>query len=318
MSRFKRGVPDDRKIWSATAVVNEQYHPTLKRVHRSFLEAGSDAVTTNSYGITPGVGFSPDDIGRYVAVAGRLARESVDDGDTDSVVDDDDDAITAQRRPGKFVCGSLGPLVESYRPDRVMDHPKGVDMYGVMARALAPHVDCFLAETMSSVEEASQAVEAVGKLSTKEKYAMMVSFTLKGDGAIRSGELSTDGVRRIVQISRDCGVNLLGVMFNCAEPEAITKAFETIRSDKPTCELLLEERVMLGAYANRLTAIASDWSLDGSEEPQAMRSDLSPQEYFHRFIRVWVNDLGVQMVGGCCGITPEHISYMNSHLKSKQ
>ena len=48
---FLRGVPDDRKIWSAKAVVDATYHQALRDVHRSFIEAGSDAVTTNSYGI---------------------------------------------------------------------------------------------------------------------------------------------------------------------------------------------------------------------------------------------------------------------------
>lgn len=49
---FRNGVPDDRKIWSATAVVHSQYHSKLKQVHESYFKAGSNAVTTNSYGIT--------------------------------------------------------------------------------------------------------------------------------------------------------------------------------------------------------------------------------------------------------------------------
>ena len=74
---FVRGVPDDRKIWSATAVVHPQYHSTLQQVHSSFVEAGADAITTNSYGIVPGVGFSIAEIQQHVATAGRLARECV-------------------------------------------------------------------------------------------------------------------------------------------------------------------------------------------------------------------------------------------------
>ena len=49
---FLRGVKDDRKIWSATAIVNKEYHGILEEVHRSFIDAGSQAITTNSYGIT--------------------------------------------------------------------------------------------------------------------------------------------------------------------------------------------------------------------------------------------------------------------------
>ena len=47
---FRRGVPDDRKIWSATAVVKSEHHETLRGVHRSYVEAGSAMITANSYG----------------------------------------------------------------------------------------------------------------------------------------------------------------------------------------------------------------------------------------------------------------------------
>ena len=37
---FRRGVPDDRKIWSATALVNTEYHAVLKQVHQVGFEMG--------------------------------------------------------------------------------------------------------------------------------------------------------------------------------------------------------------------------------------------------------------------------------------
>lgn len=296
---FRRGVPDDRKIWSATAVVNEQYHQCLKDVHRSFIDAGSDAITSNSYGVTPGVGFSRDDVVKYVGLAGQLARQST--GEDESTL----------------VFGSMGPLVESYRPDLVSEHAEGVTYYMLMASALAPNVDCFLAETMSSVEESTQAVEAVGSLSSGERLPIMVSYTLNSAGKIRSGEAVIDAIPKIISFSDKQNVDLLAVMFNCAEPEAITKAFEEICHEDNLQQLLKDKDIHLGTYANRLTPVPDQWSLDESEEAQAMRDDLSPQDYFNKFVNKWVNDFGVQLVGGCCGITPEHISYMSSHLRTR-
>mmetsp|Transcript_6310 Transcript_6310/g.9168 ORF Transcript_6310/g.9168 Transcript_6310/m.9168 type:complete len:376 (-) Transcript_6310:317-1444(-) len=293
---FRRGVPGDRKIWSATAVVHKEHHQTLKDVHRSFIDAGSNAITTNSYGITPGVGFSRDDIRKFVELAGKLARESLRD---------EDDAI---------VFGSLGPLVESYRPDLVSEHSEGVEYYKLMANALAPNIDCFLAETMSSVEESTQAIEAVGSIHSKLKVPMMVSYTLNSSGKIRSGEAVTDAIPEVLTFSREAGVDLIGVMFNCAEPEAITMAFQEIKSNSDVQLLLKRNDVHLGAYANKLTPIPDQWSLEESEEAQEMRDDLSPSIYFNKFVNKWVKDLNVRMVGGCCGITPEHIAYMKSHF----
>ena len=107
------------------------------------MDAGSDMITTNSYGIIPGVGFSKNDIERYAALSGKIALNST--------------TKTNRRSSSPFiVCGSLGPLVESYRPDLIMDHSSGVEYYKIMANSLSPYVDVYLAETMSSVEEASQ------------------------------------------------------------------------------------------------------------------------------------------------------------------
>jgi len=107
---------------------------------------------------------------------------------------------------------------------------------------------------------------------------------------------------------------VLAILFNCAEPEAISRAFERIR-DSPNLQQLLSERgVLLGAYANRLTPVDPDWTMEGSDGPQAMRDDLSPDDYYEKFVSKWVNDLGVQIIGGCCGISPEHIAHLTSKL----
>lgn len=183
--RFARGVPDDRKIWSATAVKNEKYHSTLADVHRSFLEAGSDAITTNSYGITPGVGFSEEEIDKYVATAGKIARE-----------------VVRKFPGGKLVFGSLGPLIESYRPDKLMEKEDGVRVYKGMARSLAPFVDVFIAETMSCVKESEQVMLGVGQLDETDRRPLIVSYTLDSEGNLRDRDLACKAVREALAIAR--------------------------------------------------------------------------------------------------------------------
>jgi methionine synthase I (cobalamin-dependent) len=150
----------------------------LKQVHQSFEEAGSDAITTNSYGIVPGAGFSLPEIVRHVDCAGRIARESV--------------------LPTTLLLGSLGPLMESYRPDLILPHEQGLTIYAAMAKALAPYVDCFLAETISSYDECIQIVDAVDRLEPTSKSPFMASFTLDENGNFRSGETVTDGISRLL------------------------------------------------------------------------------------------------------------------------
>ena len=104
-------------------------------------------------------------------------------------------------------------------------------------------------------------------------------------------------------------------MFNCCEPEAVTIALGRVRADKDLSVRLKMSKVLLGAYANRLLAVDPNWSLAEADGPQPFRNDLDPQHYWDDFVSQWTTDFGVQVVGGCCGITPEHISYLRHRLQ---
>mmetsp|Transcript_18307 Transcript_18307/g.39569 ORF Transcript_18307/g.39569 Transcript_18307/m.39569 type:complete len:333 (-) Transcript_18307:180-1178(-) len=197
---FLRGVPDDRKIWSATAIVNEQYHSIVEDVHRSFIDAGSQAITTNSYGITPGVGFTDgEEVKRLVGIAGEIARRAV--------------TTSTSSNPAALVLGSLGPLVESYRPDLIMKHDDGVCAYQFAIQGLHPFVDVYLAETMSCLEEACQAIDSLslfydGLIDADDgvKHPLLASFTLQSDGQIRSGEHVVEVLPKLIQYAHERGV----------------------------------------------------------------------------------------------------------------
>jgi S-methylmethionine-dependent homocysteine/selenocysteine methylase len=104
------------------------------------------------------------------------------------------------------------------------------------------------------------------------------------------------------------------ILFNCCEPEAITLALERIQSDNNLSSVLKESKVLLGAYANRLTKIDPAWSLQESEAPQPFRKDLDEAQYWEDFVSKWTKKLNVQLVGGCCGIQPSHIAYLKKMM----
>lgn len=120
-----------------------------------------------------------------------------------------------------MVIGSLGPLVESYRPDLIMDPPsKGVQVYRVMAIALAPYVDCFIAETMSCVAEASQAIEAIGEIhaDNKEQHCyrpMLISYTLSSTGELRDGESAPQALHKTLAKAQECNVECTFLVCSC-------------------------------------------------------------------------------------------------------
>eukprot|EP00537_Pseudo-nitzschia_pungens_P009312 CAMPEP_0172379668 /NCGR_PEP_ID=MMETSP1060-20121228/70048_1 /TAXON_ID=37318 /ORGANISM="Pseudo-nitzschia pungens, Strain cf. cingulata" /LENGTH=385 /DNA_ID=CAMNT_0013107413 /DNA_START=220 /DNA_END=1376 /DNA_ORIENTATION=+ len=343
---FRRGVPDDRKIWSAMALVRPQYHDVLEDVHTAFLQSGSNAVTTNSYGVVPVAGFTEQEILECVDKSGKIARCAVQKHFDHS-------------SSSTYVLGSLGPLNGSYRPDMIMPHDEGVKGYRGACQALAPHVDAFLAETMSCVEESLQVLEAVASVpddveSTFEQQGrcLLISYSLDSKGNFRDGEDIRDGMRRILEQSKSRreGVQLLAILFNCAGPEEITIALEKIHGAEERAFNYLQffsiaagpeeitialekihrdaelkkmlnrdgsDGILLGAYAHKLTEIDPNWTMTESEAPQPFRNDLSENKYWEEFVKVWIDSLGVKLVGGCCGITPEHISYIRAELDKR-
>ncbi|OQR82391.1 hypothetical protein ACHHYP_16145 [Achlya hypogyna] len=283
------GLPDDRKTWSAYALVHAEYHSLVRQVHQSFFEAGSQYVTCNNYTVTACSGFSPAEIEQYTRLAGALIVE----------------ARTAAKTPHAKILGSLPPLTESYRPDLVLPAAEAVPVYTVIGNALAPFVDVFAAETMSCIREAIMAIDGVSHLNKP----IFVSFTLGKDGNLRSGEAVDTAIRAVVAHSP----LVQAILFNCCEPEIITTAFAAFST-----ELQAELRfkgVRWGAYANALTPVPEGWTLSGAETSQPLREDMSPATYLS-FVDAWIQH-GATLIGGCCAIGPQHISAIRSFLLTK-
>ena len=318
---FARGVPDDRQIWSAIALRSAAYHETLKSVHKDFIKAGSRFVTCNNFGVTPGVGFSTEEMKELTIKAGRLAYEARQEAMAKTKDKDGYNDV--------MIMGSLPPLVESYRPDKVMEREQGIAVYQTILSCLDEYVDVWLAETLSSSEEVCMAVSAVVEWNkrnketsveeeNRDKKMMFVSMTVKEDGCIRSGERASDAIGKILEHADSIGGQGLirAILFNCSMPEDITLALKDTKERGIGREL--EERgILVGAYPNRLTKIQSDWELSTSTEPQAMRDDFTTGD-FVRVVQEWIEEYKVKLVGGCCGIGPEYIAACNAAIHKGQ
>lgn len=112
-------------------------------------------------------------------------------------------------------------------------------------------------------------------------------------------------------------VSVLAILFNCSEPEVISEALERINNDPSLVNELQSSEVLLGAYANTLTPIDPNWTLAESEMAQPLRDDMNEEKYWKDFVQIWINKFGVRIVGGCCGITPEHIQYIRQKVDSR-
>ena len=277
----RRGAPFRQPEWSALALIEGPQF--VSAVHRAYVEAGADVITTNSYALVPfhiGVERFASEGVLLAARAGQLARD-VADASSHSV----------------RVAGSLPPVCGSYRPDLV-DLDRARPILNVLIGALAPNVDHWLAETLSSLAEA----RLCAILTAPTGKALWLSFTLEDDGAtdapaLRSGE----SVAEAAYLAQEVGAAAL--LFNCSQPEVMEAAISSARAI-----LGAQSAIRIGVYANAFPPMAADAKANSELSP--IRADLTPEGYA-RLAAAWCA-AGASILGGCCGIGPEHIAALRT------
>jgi S-methylmethionine-dependent homocysteine/selenocysteine methylase len=282
----RMGAPFRQPEWSALALMEAPQF--VGRAHAAFLAAGAEIATTNSYAIVPfHIGedaFAKQ--GRALAeCAGRLARE----------------AVAASGRPAR-VAGSLPPLFGSYRPD-LFDPARAPALLEVLVGGLEPFVDLWLAETQGSIAEA----EAVRAALAGDRRPLWLAFTLQDDGPdpsrprLRSGESATRAAEASVRLGA------AALLFNCSQPEVMGPALDA------AAQVLrrLGSDLSLGVYANAFGPKRAD--AQANAEVSILREDLDPPAYL-AWARDWIAH-GASIVGGCCGIGPDHIAALGAGLR---
>ena len=271
----RMGAPFRQPEWSALALMESP--DSVEDVHRRYLNAGADVVTANSYAVTPfHIGdkrFAADGL-MLADRAGRIGRA----------------AITAFG--GGKLAGSLPPVLGSYRPD-LFSEEAAAPILDTLIEGLAPHVDVWLGETLSSLPEARL---VAGRL-TGRAAPLWLSFTLMDDaleyrGRLRSGEAVHDAALTAMDLGAEA------ILFNCSQPEVMAEAVSEAMAALGSSDL------RIGVYANAFPPQPKQAVANDGLDP--IREDLTPQTYL-QFASQWT-ERGASIVGGCCGVGPEHIS----------
>lgn len=167
-------------------------------------------------------------------------------------------------------------------------------MLDLLTRALLPHVDLFLAETMSCIAEALAALRAV-RPTAKPAW---ISFTLAasdGPPCLRSGEPVPEAV------ATAAGQGAAAIVFNCSPPEIMGAAVEAARA------ILGPAGPAIGVYANAFPENAANAA---NATVTKLREDISPARYADWWLD-W-RRRGASFIGCCCCIGPEHIRHLRS------
>ena len=282
----RMGAPFRQPEWSALALMEAP--ETVSLAHRQFIDAGAEVITTNSYALVPfhiGEQRFASDGARLADLSGRLARQAAD---------------AAGRRVK--VAGSLPPLFGSYRPD-LFDPARAPQILAVLTEGLAPYSDLWLAETQSSIIEAETAARAALARAAKPLW---ISYTLQDETddpatpRLRSGEPVPAAAEAALALGAEA------VLFNCSQPEVMGPAIAAAREAIARAG----RKARIGVYANAFPPQSK--KAEANAGLSRLREDLDPASYLG-WAETWRAE-GASILGGCCGIGPEHIACLKARL----
>ena len=252
----------------------------IQRIHETFLEVGADCIETNTFGANLLVGAEFDD--EVVAMTRELNREGVE------IARAACDRYATPDRP-RFVLGSMGPGTKLVSLGQT-EWDLMLRSYEEQAEGLLDGgVDAFLIETCQDLLQVRCAVNACLKaLEARGRdpfdVPIMVSITIETTGTMLLGS----DIASAVNALRMLPIASLGL--NCATgPVEMTSHVE-----------------YLCRHWDRFVSVVPNAGLpvlvDG-----AASYPLQPRP-FAEAMRRFIEERGVNLVGGCCGTTPEHIA----------
>jgi len=280
----RRGARMDPEAWCGPATLDNV--AILEEVHRDYMAAGADIISANTYAssrlMLEPAGFADrfEEINRGAVAAARRAREQTGYDDV-------------------LVAGSLShmcPLAaDSDRPDLDREPAAGImrDAFHELAALLRDAgCDLILLEMMYYPQRIPLAFEAA--LTTG--LPVWAGFSVRRN---EQGEIVSFAPERdipftdILTILDEADVQAAGVMHSPSD--VIADAIDILRGyyDGP-----------LFAYPDSGYFRMPHWQFENVIEPQALVE----------FARTWVDD-GVQILGGCCGLSPEHIGALRDAFR---
>jgi 5-methyltetrahydrofolate--homocysteine methyltransferase len=257
-------------------------------IHKQYLDAGADIIETNTFSSTviAMADYEMQSLAYELNVAAaKCAREAI-----------------SQSGREAFVAGAIGPLNKtlSLSPDvnnpgfRAVTFDEVVDAYYEQVKGLVDGgVDILLIETIFDTLNAKAAIFAIKKYfrdTKKESLPVMISGTITdASGRTLSGQ-TLEAFYTSVMHAKPLSIGL-----NCALGAKEMRPHIEELSHISSC--------YVSAYPN-------------AGLPNAMGEyDENPEDTGH-YLEEWAKEGWVNIVGGCCGTTPDHIRHIAEHVKT--
>jgi len=249
-------------------------------IHEEYLQSGAEILETNTFGANrfrlTRHGLASK-VAEINAAGVKLARQAVDH-------------IQEKQAGTAYVAGSIGPLGVRLEPLGKTGLDEARAAFAEQIRALADAgVDMLIIETMPALNEAREALLAAQE--TAPHLPVLVMVTVDDD----SNCLDGSSPQQAAALLTEWGAGAIGV--NCSTgPSTVLTAIEAMRSATSLPLAAMPNAGMPRAIEGRNIYLCSP-------------------EYMASFARKALA-AGAQIVGGCCGTTPNHIRAMRSAMRA--
>jgi S-methylmethionine-dependent homocysteine/selenocysteine methylase len=275
-----RGMKPNGTLWSANAILDENYHQLLQDTHRDFVKAGAEVIVTTT----------------FTTRRKRLRENNVEDKFEYLNIKAGEIANNVKKEfPNILIAGGLPPQELTYEPDERSEE-EITKTFNEQAKLLNDYVDFFYFDVWSSIKEFKCGIEAIKEF--KKPY--LIGIHISEGTNLPSGEKISD----IKEIIND---QLLGIMLSCVSPENYEKNLQEMR----------ELNVPFGFKLNGFMTTkpkdgytSSYFKNDGGNPNKFLgqRHDLTPKKIGE--IAKKFKDNGATILGGCCETRPSHIEAM--------
>ena len=271
---MRRGIELPLPLWSSMSNI-DQYDQVMN-IHKDYIEAGSDILTTNTFRTTPRTfikaGYSQNESEIISEQCCNMAIEA---------------AKHAVKKENTLIAGSVAPLEDCYEPLHFPGKEIAKKEFQlIIDRIIRKGVDILLFETMGNYEE----IESALQVSNHVDIQRWLSIVLKNKNSILDGT----ELQKVVELANKNKIDM--VLINCTPVNIILEALDIF---------LGYRKGKWGVYPNA-----------GENMPTKDGEFVSKldDESFCKAIQDYIT-LGASVVGSCCGSTPNTVRKISNMIK---
>ena len=282
---LRKGLKPKGTLWSAHALIDENFHQLVVDTHLDFINAGADVIVTNTF-TTRRIRMQQNQVGHLFNFANEKAGEL---------------ALKAKEISKKniLIAGGLPAQSDTYQADKREKNIIEKDFYD-QATLINPYIDFFYLDVISSGKEIEIALNIIEKLNKP----VLVGLHVKKNGKLPSGETITEVVERYKNN------NWLGLILACVSLEII----------ELTCNEIKKLNVPFGFKANLWSVEEpfpssiynkAEFNEIGKNPNISMgkREDVN-DKVFYEFAKKIMKE-GATILGGCCETNSSHIKELS-------